>query len=188
MMSLNETHTRIKSRIWQEIARARLDTSQLDKDTVETLVDIATSAALLEMDDAISRSLTEENEASADLKGMPSQSILDDQKEDVLWEGRPFLSLVLSYTITDERIRITEGLLGKARDNIELVRVQDMSYSQTFSERMLNIGDITIRSHDATRPNIMLKNIQDPESVYEILRRAVLSARKKHGFTYREEM
>ncbi len=63
-----------------------------------------------------------------------------------------------------------------------------MNYSQTISERMLNLGDITIRSHDATRPMIVLRNIKDPEQVYEILRRAVLHARKKHGFTYREEM
>lgn len=187
-MSLNEIHTHIKSRIWKEIARSRLDISQLDKETAEALVDLATEAALLEMDDVMSQSLAEGKSASAADTNMPDQSIFDDQKEDILWEGRPFLSLVLEYTITDERIRITEGLLGKARDNIELVRIQDMSYSQTISERLLNIGDITIRSHDPSRPTIVLKNITDPESIYEILRRAVLNARKKHGFTYREEM
>jgi uncharacterized membrane protein YdbT with pleckstrin-like domain len=117
-----------------------------------------------------------------------SEDILSDHKEDILWEGRPFLSLVLDYTITDERIRITEGLLGKRRENIELVRVQDLDYSQTFSDRLLNLGDITIRSHDTSHPQIVLKNVRDPEQVYEILRRAVLHARKKHGFTYREEM
>jgi len=63
-----------------------------------------------------------------------------------------------------------------------------MDYSQTVSERILNLGDISIRSHDPSNPLIVLRNIPDPEAVYEILRRAVLSARKKHGFMYREEM
>jgi hypothetical protein len=187
-MSLNEIHARIKSRVWKEIAHSTIDLSSLEKETVETLVEVVTEAALLEMDDVMSQSLAEGKADPETAAGMPDQSIFEDQKEDVLWEGRPFLSLVFQYTITDERIRITEGLLGKARDNIELVRIQDMSYSQTFSERLLNLGDITIRSHDPSRPTIVLRNITDPESVYEILRRAVLNARKKHGFTYREEM
>jgi hypothetical protein len=187
-MSLNEIHARIKSRVWREIAQSKIDISKLEKGTVETLVDLVTEAALLEMDDLMSQSLAEEKAAPETATNMPDPSIFDDQKEDVLWQGRPFLSLVLEYTITDERIRITEGLLGKARDNVELVRIQDMSYSQTFSERLLNLGDITIRSHDPSRPTIILRNIPNPESVYEILRRAVLNARKKHGFTYREEM
>ena len=188
-MSLNETHARVKSRIWKEIAQAEIDISKLDKETVEALVDIATGAALTEMDDSLTKTLAEGRAApETAVADMPTQSILDDGKEDILWEGRPFLSLVMDYIITDERIRITEGLLGKARDNIELVRIQDMSYSQTFSERLLNLGDVTIRSHDASRPTIVLRNVKDPETVYEILRRAVLHARKKHGFTYREEM
>ena len=186
-MSLNEAHARVKSRIWQAIAQSKLDVSAMDRPTVEVLVDLTTEAALMELDDAMAESL-KQGKAAAETAGEVDVSVFDNDKEDILWEGRPFLSLVMEYTITDERIRITEGLLGKARDNIELVRVQDMSYSQTLSERMLNLGDVTIRSADTTRPNIVLRNVKEPEQVYEILRRAVLHARKKHGFTYREEM
>jgi hypothetical protein len=186
-MSLNESHARVKSRIWQAIAQSKLDLSAIDRPTVEALVDLTTEAALMELDDAMAESL-KQGKAAAETAGEVDVSVFDNNKEDILWEGRPFLSLVIEYTITDERIRITEGLLGKARDNIELVRVQDMSYSQTLSERMLNLGDVTIRSADTTRPTIVLRNVKEPEQVYEILRRAVLHARKKHGFTYREEM
>ena len=189
-MSLSETHAHIKSRVWKEIARSKIDISKLDQQTVEDLVEIVTEAALLEMDGELAKTLAATKAAPATSEAVAgiNQSIFDDQKEDILWEGRPFLSLTMQYTITDERIRITEGLLGKARENIELVRIQDMDYSQSVSERILNLGDIVIRSHDASRPATVLNNITDPEKVYEILRRAVLNARKKHGFTYREEM
>lgn len=192
-MKLNETHARVKSRVWQALAQSDVDTSAMDKAVLETLVDLTAEAALLELDAEVTRSLEDERKGAkgseaAEVETSVSDDILNDHKEDVLWEGRPFLSLVLEYTITDERIRITEGLLGKRRENIELVRVQDMDYSQTFSERLLNVGDITIRSHDSSHPQIVLKNVKEPEQVYEILRRAVLHARKKHGFTYREEM
>ncbi len=186
-MSINEAQMRIKARVWQSLAQSGLDVSPLDKSTLETFVDIVTEAALIEIDAEIGRS-SEAQMAEQPAVKTATEAILNDHKEDVLWEGRPFLSISLHYTITDERIRITEGILGRARENVELVRIQDMDYSQTFSERMLNLGDINIRSHDPSHPQIVLKNVKDPEGVYEILRRAVLNARSKHNFTYREEM
>lgn len=182
-MSVTNTQARIKVRVWQAIAQNQIDVSALSKETIETLVDLVSEVAMLEIDDDMGKTLGDSEAETA----VPT-SILDDHKEDVLWEGRPFLSISLHYTITDERIRITEGVFGKARENIELVRIQDMDYSQTLSERMLNLGDIKIRSHDPSHPLVTLKNVKDPEAVYEILRRAVLHARKKHNFTYREEM
>ncbi|MCB9418790.1 MAG: PH domain-containing protein [Ardenticatenaceae bacterium] len=182
-MSVSEVKSNIKARVWKAIAQAELDVSALSKETLESLVDLVAEAAMLESDAELDKSM-----ASRGLETAVSNDVLNDGKEDILWEGRPFLSISLQYTITDERIRITEGFLGKARENVELVRIQDVDFSQTFSERILNLGDINVRSHDSSNPIIVLKNIKDPEQVYEILRRAVLNARKKHNFTYREEM
>lgn len=180
-MSITEVHARVKARIWQAVAQENLDLSGLEKETLTSLVDIVTEAALLEMNDMMGQSLATE-------KATDLEQALNDGDEDILWEGRPFLSLTLHYRITDERILITQGLLGKATENIELIRIQDMAYSQSFSERLINVGDITIRSHDSSNPVFQLKNISNPGDVHEILRRAILSARKKHNFTYREEM
>ena len=186
-MSLQDIQTHIRTQVWQAIAQSELDVSSLDKATLQTLVDLVIEATLSEVDTEMEQEekmLVEETAAAAPI----DTAKLDDLKEDVLWEGRPFLSLSVHYTITDERIRITEGMLGKSRQNIELIRVQDLDYHQSFGERMLSIGNIEIRSHDPNQPKIVLENIKDVESIYEILRRAVLHARKRHGFTYREEM
>jgi hypothetical protein len=182
-MSVNEVKANIKARVWKAVAQAELDISGLSKESLETLIDLVAEAAMLESDEEMGKSM-----ATKGMETAVTPDILNDEKEDTLWEGRPFLSISLHYTITDERIRVTEGFLGKARENVELVRIQDVDFSQTFSERILNLGDINVRSHDSSNPIITLKNIKDPEQVYEILRRAVLSARKKHNFTYREEM
>lgn len=182
-MYLKDAQARIKANVWQAIAKSELDVKALDKATLDALVNLVTEAALMDADEEMGKSL-----ASQQMEVPIEASILDDDKEDILWEGRPFLSISLHYTITDERIRITEGFFGKARENVELIRIQDVDYSQTFSERLLNLGDINIHSHDSSHPKVQLKNIRDPESVYEIVRRAVLSARRKHNFTYREEM
>jgi uncharacterized membrane protein YdbT with pleckstrin-like domain len=112
----------------------------------------------------------------------------DNEAEKVLWEGRPFLSLSVHYRITSERVRITEGMLGKDREDIELVRVQDIDLTQGLTERMLGIGDIHIRSHDKSNPSVTLNNVSNPTQVHEILRRAMLKARKKYNVSFREEM
>lgn len=182
-MSIKEAQARIKARVWQSVAQTDLDLSALDKSTLESFVDLVTESALLEID----------SELDMAKLATPQPEAADEEEDDefgekILWQGRPFLSLVMDYTVTNERIKITSGLLGKAHENVELIRIQDIDHSQTFGERVLKIGDITIRSHDPSHPEIVLRNVQDPSSVYEILRRAVLEARKRHNFSYREEM
>lgn len=188
---LEDTQARIKSQIWQAIAQTDLDLSALDKETKNALVDLVTQAALVEIDKELDTSLktvTTSFAADEPAKGGLLEADPNDDVEVVLWEGRPFLSLVTKYIITDERVRIIEGLIGKARQDIELVRIQSMDQSQKVGERMLNLGDITIRSHDPNNPLIILNNIANPEEVHEILRRAVLKARDKYKLSYREEM
>ena len=179
-MSIEKTEARMKANIWKAIAQNEVDLSSLGKDAQNRLIETVTAAALLELDRDIDESIGDSRP--------DSKTLLDDDKEDILWEGRPFLSISRYYIITDERIRITEGFLGKSYENIELVRIQDVDYSQTMSERVLKIGDVNIHSHDSSDPLIVLDNVAKPEVVYEILRRAVLAARKKHNFSYREEM
>jgi len=118
-----------------------------------------------------------------------SKAVIDlEQEEKIIWEGRPFLSLVENYTLTNERIKIITGLIGKDIQNYELIRVQDIDITQNVSERMLGIGDIVIKGADQSSPTIVLRNIHDPQEVYELLRKAWLAARKKYGLIFREEM
>lgn len=181
-MDIKETRARIQSRIWQALAQSDIEIKQLSQKELDELVALATDAALMELDTEVGAAMEEGTKAErATLKE-------GDAEEEVLWEGRPFLSIRTRYLITNERIRVIEGLLGKERTDVELVRVQDLEQSQTVRERLFSVGDIHILSHDRSDPTIVLENVQNPEEVHEILRRAVLDARKKHGLRYREEM
>jgi hypothetical protein len=66
--------------------------------------------------------------------------------------------------------------------------VQDIDIVQNVSERILGIGDILIKGADQSSPSVVLRNIHDPQEVYELLRKAWLAARKKYGLIFREEM
>ena len=180
-MSVNEIQAKVKAALWKGVARSGVDVSSITQKDMDTLVNTMTDGVLQEMDEIFSEAT-----------GKKTAQVLavddDDEAEQVLWEGRPFLSLRLYYQITTERVRISEGLLGKEREDVELVRIQDIDHKQSLTERALNLGDIFIISHDASQPEAVLRNVSDPEKVHEILRRAVLKARKRHGMSYREEM
>jgi hypothetical protein len=181
-MSLPEMRTKVKAGVWQAIAQSGVDVSGLPQADMDRLVGTITEGVLKEMDDLLT-------EASGQPAAVAKASVDDsDDVEKVLWEGRPYLSLSVHYQITNERVRITEGMLGKSREDIELVRIQDIDLSQGVSERMMGIGDIHVRSHDRSHPEVVLNNVSNPTEVHEILRRAVLKARKKHNVSFREEM
>lgn len=177
MASTQELRARVRGRVWQAFAQAGVSTTPLPAERLETLVDEITDGVLLEVDDAL-----EPSAASA----QPPEGLAGE--EAVLWQGRPFLSLTERYTVTSERLRVERGFLGRDREDIELVRVQDIDHTQTLGERLVRLGDVSVRSHDASHPEITLRNVKDPAGLHELIRRAVLDARKRANFGFREEM
>lgn len=181
-MSLSEMRAKMNACIWQAVAQSGVDISVLPQEEVDKLVGAIAEGVLTEIDDILS-------EATGKPASAPVTQVDDDDEiEKILWEGRPFLSISVFYQITNERVRVVEGLLGKVRRDLELVRIQDIDHKQNLTERALNIGDVFIRSHDVTDPEIALNNVSNPADVHEIVRRAVLKARQKHNMSYREEM
>jgi len=179
-----EAQARIKARIWQSLAQSDLDLSALDKNTMESLVDLVTAEALIEMDEQLGESWM----GSMATEPSTKDEELDSETEKILWEGRPFLSVSMHYSLTNERLHISEGMFGKTHHDVDLVRIQDIDFSQSFSERFLNLGDILIHSQDSNTPSLSLMNIRDPQGVVNILRRAVRDARKEYKLTFQEEM
>ncbi len=181
-MAIDDTKSKIIAQIWQSIAQSGVSVSAIPNEQMTALVSAIADGVLVAIDESL------------DNAGLPARqsavSAADplSNEEEVLWEGRPFLSLTTSYQITSERIRIIRGLLARDRDDIELIRIQDLDHVQGIGGRMLNLGDITVRSSDPSRPDVLLNNVKDPQQVHEILRRAMLNARKRFRYTVQEEM
>ena len=182
-MSLSETQAKLKARIWQVVAQSGVDISSIAQEDLDKLVGAISDGVLVEVDEMLG-----EVSHTSGLKPMTQTEETDDDIEEILWTGRPFLSISVHYQITSERIRVVKGILNKERYDIELVRIQDVDHKQNLAERTVNIGDVFIRSHDPTYPEITLDNVTKPMEVHEIVRRAVLKARKKYNLSYREEM
>jgi hypothetical protein len=176
-MSVEKTRAQVIGSVWQALAQSGVDLSSIPQEEQTTLVNKIADHVLVSV-----------NELLDDFQEAAPIEEPREGEETILWEGRPFLSLVEKYVLTNERLKLVRGMFSRAVENYELVRIQDIDLSQNMSERMMGIGDITIRGADSSEPQIVLRNIPKPEEVYETMRRAWLEARKKHGLQFREYM
>jgi len=177
-MSIDQSRAQVISSIWQAVAQSGVDLSSVPQDQQEKLVGKIADNLLL----AVNAMLDEEEPLTVE------EDEVDENDEKVLWKGRPFLSMVERYTLTNERLKIATGLVSRHIENFELIRIQDIDFKQGMTERMFGIGDITIRGADPSNPDIKLRNVSKPEEVYEIMRRAWLESRKRHGLKFAEFM
>lgn len=119
-------------------------------------------------------------------------------QEVVLWKGKPasisdrLKGIVrlntTTYTITSQRIMVKTGLIGKNVEEIELLRVRDLSVAQSIMDRMLSIGTLTVFSDDASAPQLLFRKIHDAQTVKDVLRKAVRDEKIANNISYREQI
>ena len=188
-MGIEQHRDRVISRIKQAISQSGVNISAIPADQQDRLINSIGDGMLFEFDTILDAMGAAAINPTATPSATPAAlATSETHDEQVLWEGRPFLSLTERYVVTTDRIRLFSGLLSKGVENIELVRLQDVDYTQGLSERVLGIGDIALRSADASEPVVVMNNVKDPEQVSQIIRKAWLDARKRYGVRFREEM
>lgn len=183
-MSIEQTRAYVIAAVWQAIAQSGVDLTAIPQAEQEKLVNKLADNLLQTLDKLLEEATPPPPAPQPESPPEPE----DDKAEKMLWEGRPFLSLVEKYVVTSERLKIIKGLIGRDVENFELIRIQDIDLKQTPTERMLGIGDIFILGADKSNVAIVLRNVKSPETLYEILRRAWLDARKRYGLQFREYM
>ncbi|MBT2293440.1 PH domain-containing protein [Paenibacillus albidus] len=120
------------------------------------------------------------------------------KQEIVLWEGKPaglsdrfkgiFRLNTTTYTLTTQRIIIKTGLFGKNVEEIELLRVRDLSVVQSIPDRMLGIGSLIVFSDDASAPQLLIRKIRDAQTIKDVLRKAVRDEKAAHNISYRDHI
>src|SRR4051812_30213339 len=85
-----------------------------------------------------------------------------------LW--RALVTKNTRYLLTDQRLKNTRGVFNRVTDDLELYRVKDTHFQQTFWQRMVGIGDIVLSTSDTTTPTVVIADIRDAEGVRERIR------------------
>lgn len=93
-----------------------------------------------------------------------------------------FKSRATSYRITNQRVVVDLGLLGKRMEQIDLYRVNDFTVERPFTQRLMGTGNLLLETMDRTTPQLIVSNIKtDVVALYEQLRRATEEAKAQHS-------
>jgi uncharacterized membrane protein YdbT with pleckstrin-like domain len=60
------------------------------------------------------------------------------------------------YELTDERLKITQGVLSKVTDTLELYRVKDIETRQPFFYRLGKVENVQLNTSDASSPSVLI--------------------------------
>jgi uncharacterized membrane protein YdbT with pleckstrin-like domain len=130
--------------------------------------------------------------------------------EEVIWQGRPdwrswagttILGWILApvvigivilvvlgvrkrsvaWKVTSRRIEIEHGWLSRKLDTLELWKVQDVEFTQSILQRMLGVGTLLVKAHDAQEPVLCILGVPGSREVYDRLMSAVMAARQQRG-------
>ena len=109
-----------------------------------------------------------------------------------LWKDRKrYFGLPLSFTrysLSEDRLFISVGLLSIKDDEILLYRVRDIDTSRSLWQRLFGVGTVSVMSSDKTMPTLVLKNIKDPVMVKELIHKQVEEAKIKRRVRFGEIM
>jgi hypothetical protein len=87
----------------------------------------------------------------------------------------------IKYRITNYRIDYEHGLLSKEIDTLELWHVEDIHFHQSVIDRLLNVGRITVMSHDRTTPKQPMWGLPNPRELFQSLKQQIIAVKRQRG-------
>ena len=109
-----------------------------------------------------------------------------------LWKDRKrYFGMPLSFTrysLSEDRLFISEGFLNLKDDEVLLYRVRDIDTRRNLWQRLFGVGTVIVISSDKTMPNLTLKNIKDPVMVKELIHKQVEEMKIRRRVRFGEVM
>ena len=75
----------------------------------------------------------------------------------------------MSYELTTQRFIHQAGILMRTTDRIEVIDIDDVSFTQGIIQRMLGVGRIKISGSDRTHPELVLHGIDKVEEIATLI-------------------
>ena len=91
------------------------------------------------------------------------------------------MTLLTRYSVTNERLKKSRGLLVRKCDQMELYRIRDFQIKRPLALWLLGYGHITIHSSDRSHPTLTLLAIKRPERVIDVIRNQAEQVKKDRG-------
>lgn len=94
-----------------------------------------------------------------------------------LFLGLPFT--FTKYTIKEDMITMSAGLLKTVENDCYMYKVQDVQHSASLMEKMFKLGTVTCFTGDTTHPQLLLVHIKNSKAIKEFILEQSEKARLK---------
>lgn len=94
-----------------------------------------------------------------------------------LFFGLPFT--FTKYTIKDDMLTMSEGLLKTTENDCYMYKIQDVEHTATLAEKLVGVGTVTYFTGDTTHPKLVLSHIKNSKKIKDFILKASEEARLK---------
>lgn len=91
--------------------------------------------------------------------------------------GLPFT--FTKYTIKEDDITISAGLLKTVEHDCYMYKVQDVQHSATLFEKIFRLGTVTCYTGDTTHPKLVMLHIRNSKAIKDFILKESEEARRK---------
>ena len=95
--------------------------------------------------------------------------------------SRFFTTNSKTYELTNERLKISEGVFSKVTDTLELYRVKDIETRQPFLYRLMGIENVQLNTSDSSSPFVVIDAIPCHVGLGDQVRNQVETIRQQKG-------
>jgi membrane protein YdbS with pleckstrin-like domain len=99
----------------------------------------------------------------------------------LLWALSLWFARFVQFRITTSSIDVESGIIGKRVDTVQLWKVRDLTYQQSVLDRMLKLARIAVVTQDPSSPDLELWGLPASRELFDRLKQAVETARRKGG-------
>jgi uncharacterized membrane protein YdbT with pleckstrin-like domain len=78
--------------------------------------------------------------------------------------------LSTEWRIFEDSIETDTGLIARSIGNVQIFRIRDLALRQSILNRLLGVGDVLVTSTDQSSPFLVIRGVDDPRAVYDMLR------------------
>ncbi len=94
-----------------------------------------------------------------------------------LFLGLPFT--FTKYTIKEDMITVTSGLLRTVENDCYMYKVQDVQHTASLAEKIFQLGTVVCFTGDTTHPKLELQHIRNSRVIKDFILRESEEARRK---------
>ena len=89
------------------------------------------------------------------------------EKKRWLFLGLPFT--FTKYTIKEDMLTVSSGLLKTVENDCYMYKVQDVQHSATLMEKIFHLGTVTCFTGDTTHPQLVMLHIKNSKAIKEFI-------------------